>query len=155
KPGAAGWQQSFLLEPLKPGDLALALGELHFRDGPEAPWQLVAWKPVPVRVTTVITRPDTAELRDITPIDQLPPRPSWWDPLWAPGLVIGALSVTAIAWLWLRSRRKPAPAPTPEQWALQELGAIPEPDPLVPGAVERFHTLLSDVVRHFLELRFQ
>src|SRR5262249_27181597 len=53
------WQQRFRLSPLKPGDLSLALTPLHFRLGSDAArWEEVAWRPIPVHVSTEIYRAD-------------------------------------------------------------------------------------------------
>src|SRR5262249_6675334 len=43
---------------------------------------------------------------------------------------------------------------TPDAWAMQELDRLQALAPSDPAQVEHYHTLLSDVVRRYLERRF-
>src|SRR5262249_41505341 len=115
----------------------------------------VTWKPVPVGVKTVVQKADPAEARDITPIEELPAPPAGRPRLlWAAAL--GVLAGVALGAFALLRRRAGRPvAVTPDRWALQELAWIAAQDLPAAGAVERYHTLLSNVVRRYLELRFQ
>ena len=63
------------------------------------------------------------------------------------GLALGA-------WRWKRRPPPAVPEPLPHEWALRELERIDALD--LPGGqeVERYHTLISDVLRRYLELRF-
>jgi hypothetical protein len=151
--GRTRWRQEFDLEPLQKGKHDLALEPLRCREA-GGPWQELTWKPLPVVVTTQVTRADVGEARDITAIEELPPEPSW--PAWllvVPAALAGVV-LAVVVWL-LRRRRLPQALPlTPEQAALCEL-ARAEALPLAcPRDVERYHTLLSDVVRRYLERRF-
>jgi hypothetical protein len=101
------------------------------------------------------TLADLGKLRDITGVEQVPeppPEPPWPVWLWlVPAwLLAGGLPV----WLW-RRRRREAPPPPADQWALAEIKRIEGLRLSGNGDVERYHTLLSDVVRRYLELRFQ
>jgi len=58
-------------------------------------------------------------------------------------------------WWLYRRRRKGPPALLPDEWALRELDRLTLPSAASEGAVERFHTEISDVVRRYLELRFR
>lgn len=99
---------------------------------------------------------DLGKLRDITGVERVPeppPEAPW--PIW-PWLVPAALGVSALlAWLWQRRRRRATPPPPADQWALAEIQRIAGLGLAGNGEVERYHTLLSDVVRRYLELRFQ
>jgi hypothetical protein len=98
---------------------------------------------------------DLSELRDITGLEKLPePPPSVPWLAWV-GLVGGVLLVASAIWWWLRRRARPAPIVPPERWALTELDRLQGLDLFAAGEVERFHTLLSGVLRRYLEMRFQ
>jgi hypothetical protein len=97
---------------------------------------------------------DLSQLRDITGIEQLPPLPAasqaaYW-------LAAGAfllLLVLVAAWRWLR-RPRPERSPLPDEWARRELDrieALKLPDA---GDTERYATLISQVIRRYLQLRF-
>lgn len=98
---------------------------------------------------------DLGKLRDITGVEQVPeppPEPPW--PIWLWLLPAGLLVGGLLVWLW-RSRRRHEPPPPADQWALAEITRIEGLGLSANGDVERYHTLLSDVVRRYLELRFQ
>jgi hypothetical protein len=148
------WRQIFTFEPLSPGALVLHIEPLLFREH-GGPYQKIAWKALAVRVGTRIASPDVANLRDPTVIEPLPPpaeaRIIPW--LWA-GSAVAAVFFLALSLVWWRRRSRPR-ANLAEQWALRELGrtlALRLPDQ---GKVERFHTLLANVVRRYLERKYQ
>ncbi len=96
---------------------------------------------------------DLGKLRDITGVEQVPappPAPPW--PIW-PWLIPACL-LTGGLLLWLWRRRREAPSPPADQWALAEIQRVEGLELAGNGEVERYHTLLSDVVRRYLELRF-
>jgi hypothetical protein len=68
----------------------------------------------------------------------------------------GALGALALAgWGLRRLRRRPVPAPTPSCWALAELDRLEGLKLAEAGRVDAYHTRLSEIVRRYLELRFQ
>jgi hypothetical protein len=148
------WRQAFTLEPLSPGALALQIDPLLLRED-RGEDQKISWKPLEVRVVARIGSLDLANLRDPTVIEPVPPPPearimSW---LWVgPGGVVVVLLASSFFW-W---RRRPRPKTNQaEQWALRELGrtlALQLPDQ---GKIDCFHTLLANVVRRYLERKFQ
>jgi hypothetical protein len=100
---------------------------------------------------------EASELHDITSIEEVPPAPPgprWW--LWALGLggvvLLGGLALAG--WELVRRRARAATTMPPEPWALAELARIEALDLPAAGAFERYHTLVSDVIRRYLELRF-
>jgi len=148
------WQQTFHLEPLVPGDHSVQLQPLEYREKP-GEWKTVKWRPVPIKVTTQIQSADADDLRDITDIEKLPERPSPW--LWlAWGLagVCGSAILLVGIRQWRKSRRRLQPALTPKQWAVRELERVLALNLPAKGEVERFHTMLSNVVRRYLENRY-
>ncbi len=96
---------------------------------------------------------DTDELRDITGIEPVPPAPGI--SLWPYGLALGFLSAGILFFLgWRYFRREHAQSgPPPDQWALTELDGIDSQNLPQAGQVERYHTLISGVIRNYLESR--
>jgi hypothetical protein len=154
--GQLCWQQTFIIEPLKPADVKLSLPPLHYRAAPgDEDWQTVQWDDVAVRVTTEVASADIKDLRDVPPPEAPEgPEPAW--PLWPLGLALAlALGLAGLV-LWLRCRRPPEAAPPPpHEWAAAELDRVEALDLPAKGEVNRYHTLLSDAVRRYLEMRFQ
>jgi hypothetical protein len=152
--GRARWQQVFRLDPQRDGQFELRPAPLSYTEGPERQSVQVKWTPVPVRVTTEILTTDLSELRDITPIEEIPPGRSWrQSALWLGlALALGGLVLGGGNLLWRRLRR--TPSVSPDRWALGELEQIEALALPRTAEVERYHTLLSDVLRRYLELRF-
>jgi hypothetical protein len=149
----ARWSQTVRLAPSQKDDVPLQVAPLRVRPTPSAEWTELTWKPIPVRVTSEVARVDLAELRPAPPPEELPPVPPWYRPFLIAGLGLVSFSLLLVGWRRRRRRRRPEASITPEQWALQELHRIEEQEP-AEDAAERFHTLVSDVVRRYLELRF-
>jgi hypothetical protein len=151
--GLARWEQTFDLEPLAPGKQDLQPAPLRFKEN-DRPWQEIAWKPFAIRVTTQIRKADIGAAHDITPIEELPARPSV--PAWllgpAAALIVGSLLLL----FWRLRRRLPQVLPLPpRQAALRELDRLAAL-PLATGPeVARYHTLLADVIRRYLERHYR
>jgi hypothetical protein len=149
-----GWRQAFVVYPLAPGQQVLQIEPFQYREKGGV-WSTATWPPIPAKVSTQITEADVKDLRDITDIEKLPPVPSLWD--WAPwvlaGLAATALLVAGVR--RLRQRHRSVPALSPAQWARRELDRIQALDLPAAGEFERFHTLISNVVRRYLENRFE
>lgn len=98
---------------------------------------------------------DLNQLRDITGIEKPPAQPpAPTVPVW-PWLLL-ALAAVSVPVVWFRLRRRAeTPPPPPGRWAVAELDRIESERLPESGQVERFFTQLSDVVRRYLELRFQ
>ena len=148
------WQQTFVLDPAKAGDLVLTLEPLKYRDTSNGVWEEIAWKAIPVHVGTEILQADVQELRDATPPEQLPSLPVWRVPVaWAAlPLALAGLGLAVV--YCLRRARRQLPLP-PDQWALRELERISGLPLNAQMEIEQFHMQLSDVMRKFMELRFQ
>jgi hypothetical protein len=146
------WEQEYNLEPpAKTGDIPpLQLEPLSYREGKGAE-QTVKWKPIRVRVP----KPSSAQLRPNTGPEELPESESWYQPLVWVGLALVLAALGLVVWEVVRRRLRRASALTPDGWALRELDKIAALDLSVSAEVERFPTLLSDVIRRYLELRFR
>lgn len=97
------------------------------------------------------------------PPSGIEPEPhAWWED-WPTLMIVAGVSLLGIAAgaglaIKLANRKKPptaVPGPSPHRWALQELARI-EASPLAQrGNFEAYHTQLSNVIRRYIEQRFQ
>jgi hypothetical protein len=147
------WTQAFFLEPLVAGVHELQLEPLQIKEA-AGPWQTLSWKPVQLTVRPPQSEGDVSQLRDITSIEELPPTRSWTES-WPWFVGAGGLLVLAglAAWVWRRTRTYRAGL-SAEDWARQEVDRLVALDLPGRGAARRFHTLLSNVLRRYLERRF-
>jgi hypothetical protein len=146
-----GWQQQYHIEPPDRKTETLDL-EVALQYG-QPPHQ-VQWK-IPVRVTTEIGSVTMGELRGTTGPEEVTPAESWW-PVVAALLTALVLAVLGLViWGLVRRRLRRKVVLTPDAWAVRELDRLTALDLSADGTVERFPTLLSDVVRRYLELRFR
>jgi hypothetical protein len=154
--GRERWRQTYRLDPLKPGEVKLQPAPLSYTEGAEEKAQEAVWQPIVVRITTEVAAADLKELRDIPPPEELPPVRHWW-PLWLAGIALAMLTVGSIlgAWELKRCLTGPPPLPLPHEWALGQLARIEALNLPASGQTERYHTLMSDVLRRYLEVRFQ
>ena len=99
---------------------------------------------------------DLSQLRDITGIEKMeapPPQSHWY--LWA-ALAAVSLSGVLVVCRKVARRRRPEPAaPPPDLWARAELHRLEALALPQAGEIDRYHTLLSNTVRRYLELRFR
>jgi hypothetical protein len=152
--GRARWQQEFDLEPLQPGQHDLKLEPLRFREG-DSSWQEVTWKPLPVLITTNIRKADLGEAHDIPPIEEVPRGPAL--PAWLfPGIaMLAGAAIVLLVWFVGRGRLPQVLPLPPEQAALRELERVSALPRVTPQELQHCHTMLSDVIRRYLERRFE
>jgi hypothetical protein len=138
------WKQTIELEQVKPGTLPIPSVKIRFRDDPaSAKWEEVEW-------TDILREPHGAPILE-GPLPE-EARRGWL--LWV-SLGLAALALLLGSWGLKRRLTGPAKPLPPDEWALQELARI-EKTLLPPaGDAERYHTLLSNVVRRYLAERFQ
>jgi hypothetical protein len=99
---------------------------------------------------------DLGRLRDITGIEKLPPPPPERPPLLWPWISLVFLAgFGLIGWKLARRRKLEKSSLPPREWALAELEKIEKMSLFSSGESEEFHTLISNVIRGYLELRFQ
>lgn len=146
------WRQTIHLDPLKPGEVKLPLQPLAWTEGPAQQPHTARWEPIRLVVTADVAQFDPAAVRGVPGPEQVPPASRWWLPwlLGLGGLVIGTGLILG-GWGLKRLLTVPPAPPLPHEWALRELKHIEG----LSLSAERSHTLLSDVLRRYLELRFE
>ncbi len=107
---------------------------------------------------SLVLAADASDLHDITDIESVPPPSGFhWSRQVLTRVGVGLLVLAGSAGLgwvyWRRLNRRPPPLRA-EDWALRELEALAAQDLAAAGMSERSHTMLSDIVRRYLELRF-
>lgn len=156
----ARWRQTFRLDPFpldKDKKLPLTVAPIRYRTGAmkAGEWREQAFPPVDITITSTVVAPHLDDARGITGIEQVPAPPSW--AAWQIGAAVIIATLTGVAlavWRW-RSRVPAAiPELPPGEWALSELERLNALELSGPGQVERYHTLLSDVLRRYIERRF-
>jgi hypothetical protein len=101
----------------------------------------------------VAARLEPEELRRITVLDPVE-LPSPWHRWWPAALPAAAV---AAAWFWFRRRRRREAAAPPipaHEWALAELARLVADDLVGHGLLQEYFYRISDVVRGYIERRF-
>jgi hypothetical protein len=142
------------LAPLAPGEQKLEFTALVFREGDTDP-QTIAWKSFTVPVETQIKDVDPAKLRDITTTEDPPATPERTLPTWLWFALPSPVLVLGLAGLWLLLRRRgqarPMSAAAKAKRECARLLAMRLPEK---GHGKSFATLLTGIVRRFLERRY-
>jgi hypothetical protein len=147
--GRMQWQRHFRLDPRNAGNLVLQPEPLVVGD------RTITWEPITVTVSTQVTRADPKEAHDVLPPEQPPEPPSFW-PRWLPwaGVPVAA-ALLVLVWIRLFRRKRDEPPPVPpHEWALAELKRIEALNLPASGESNRYHTLLSEVIRRYLGRQF-
>lgn len=136
--------------PVRPGDgSATAAAEA-------SDWQELSTSEIFVEVESVLPAGgQAADIRDLKPLRRIP---SPWPWAWIGGS-LAALLVAAIAgWLYLRHRARRGAAPLavpPHELAFAELAALRDIDLEDAAAVRRFYFRISEILRAYVEGRFE
>jgi hypothetical protein len=153
-PARVRYRLTYRFAPREPGaKIPFSFPDIQIRDGANAD-QTIAWDTIPFEVETQIGQLDRTSLRDITAIEELPPIVSTdrsWQ-LWFVFGGVGSLLILGIFGLGVLFRRKTTRSPTQlALYELQRLVAMKLPDR---ARGERFFTLLSMLMRRYLEREF-
>jgi hypothetical protein len=149
------WRRSLELESHKSGTLKIPAQVLVFEDrrDPAKPIHSeIKTEPVDVRVVSVLEgRADPRTFRDIKGVIELTPETSY---TWA-YVAAGSLGGAAIlAGAVVLVRRKRSRAVTAEGWALRQLDKLAKSRLTQPGRQRHFYYRLSDIVRLYIQRRF-
>lgn len=98
---------------------------------------------------------DLSQARGITGIERVAPAPppARW-PYWLAFTVAIGTGLMLVGWKLRQVKTAPPPL-SPDSWAKRELDRIEGMGLPEAGKLEQFHTLVSDAVRRYLELRFE
>lgn len=152
-PNKESWSIHYFFAPRKPGaKVEFTFPPVKYRADKEE--HTVVFAPVFYTVTTQIKEADLAQLHDITAIEPLPPiEPPdhawvWWTVLAGSCFLVIGLVLVMRRWLRRRALRSPAQLAMHE-WSRLIAMKLPEK-----GRSERFITLLTTLVRRYLERQF-
>lgn len=151
--GRRRWKQTLVLAPLTTGKLTLMPPSLRYRDAAND-WKSADWQPLVIAVTTEIAQPDVAKLRDVTNVETVPPSTEAESSPW-PWLASGAILVALVAGFVALVRRRRDAARVPALEALRELKRLDARRMPEQHRGELFVTLLSLILRRYLERHFQ
>lgn len=153
--GEETWRREFVCVPLQPGEHPLPVPGLSYTEGDDEQRHHIDWQQAPpvLRVLTQIGDPDVKAARDITDIEEPPPLPPAASPWPLVLAVVGTLVLLGMGW-WALRRRPVVPLP-PDRVALRELDRLARQEPTTPADVERHHRELAQVLRTYLEQRYQ
>jgi len=147
----------YRLEPFVSGNFSIPAFTFEFRDVnsvEEKKYELTT-EPIEVEVTSLLgEQRENLTIADIEDVVEMPEKASlWW--VWA----IGAIAIIgAGSWLYLRRKRytelvrifKPA-----HEIAYERLKALVADDLINAGKIKEFYERISDILRHYIEHRFE
>jgi hypothetical protein len=151
--GKNRWQQSWFLAPAQPGDaVPLEIAALRWKQG-DGDWRTATWPRQAIKVETSIHQPDPKSLRETTSIEDLPPRGSETTMAWRwTAFLVVAIGVFAF---WWRRRRFDAQERDAYLDALHAWDRLTKRRQRGNGGADRFVTLLTLILRQYLEGRCQ
>lgn len=147
------WSVTCSFAPQEPGEkVPFTFPALRYRDG--AGVHTITFAPVDIKVVTRIGEADLDQMHDITSIEPTPPNAavdfSWVVGIALTGWSFAILLVVLLTMRWLRRKVPPSQASRSlQEWHRLMALRLPEK-----GKGERFVTLLSRLVRTYLERQF-
>ncbi|RKY08685.1 MAG: hypothetical protein DRP65_08795 [Planctomycetota bacterium] len=148
----------YRLEPFLSGNYQLPAFTFQFSDAnrlAENKYTLTT-EPIDIEVTSLLGEDrENLKIADIEDVVDMSKPPSYW-PLWTLGTCI-VITAVIIAWLYMRRRRihelvrvfKPA-----HEIAYARLKALVKDDLVAAGKIKEFYERISDILRHYIEHRF-
>jgi hypothetical protein len=147
----------YRLEPFLSGNYQIPAFTFEFSDANSLADKKYALttEPIDIEVTSLLGEDrENLAIADIEDVVDMPRRTSFW-PVWI--LVACALITAALLWLFLRRKRaiqlvrifKPA-----HEIAYARLKALVKDDPVAAGKIKEFYERINDILRHYIEHRF-
>jgi hypothetical protein len=148
----------YRLEPFISGTFAIPAFTLEFYDanGPEKNKYELITEPINIEVTSLLDKQrEKLVISDIEDVVEMPAKSAfWW--FWALGLT-GIVIAGIVFWLYLRRNKqaefvrifKPA-----HEIAYERLRVLIRQDLVKAGKVREFYEQVSDILRHYIEHRF-
>jgi hypothetical protein len=147
----------YRLEPFVSGDFSIPAFTFEFRDVnsvEEKKYELIT-EPIEIEVASLLgEQRENLTIADIEDVVEMPETVSlWW--VW----VVGAIAVIGVgSWLYLRRKGytelvrifKPA-----HEIAYERLKALVADDLIKAGKIKEFYERISDILRHYIEHRFE
>jgi len=149
-------KRAYVLEPFLSGDYVIPAMTIRFWKEGEPERHDIESKELKVKVTSLL--PEDAKNLQIGniagPVDL--PRRIGWKFLAAGSAAVLAALVAVALWIWRRKKTQAQQAPPvpPHEIAFGALERLLAEDLIGQGMIKEFHTRLSDILRHFLEGRF-
>jgi hypothetical protein len=147
----------YRLEPFVSGSYAIPAFAFEFHDvnsAEEKRYEL-ATEPIGIEVTSLLgEQRSELTIADIEGVVEMPQEASLW---WAPILVGAVVVAVGGGWLYLRRKRYPElvrifkPA---HEIAYERLRALVQEDLIEKGGIKEFYEGISDILRHYIEHRF-
>ena len=148
----------YRLEPFLSGNYQIPAFTFEFSDANSVAGKkyTLATEPIDIEVTSLLGADrENLTIADIEDVVDMPKAPSYW-PIWT----LGACALIAIVigtWLYLRRKRihelvrifKPA-----HEIAYARLKALVKDDLVAAGQIMEFYERISDILRHYIEHRF-
>ncbi|MBN1786904.1 MAG: hypothetical protein JW806_00750 [Sedimentisphaerales bacterium] len=147
----------YRLEPFLSGSFQIPAFTFEFIDAnsPEENKHELTTEPIDIEVTSLLGEDrENLQIADIEGVVEIPKEPSYW---WA--WLLGVTVIVAVISLWLRLRRKKVqelirifkPA---HEIAYNRLRALVKQDLVKAGKIKEFYECISDILRHYIEHRF-
>jgi hypothetical protein len=147
----------YRLEPFLSGSYSLPAFTFEFHDvnSPEEKKYELTTEPVDIEVTSLLgEQRSKLEIADIEDVVAMPKETSlWW--IWL--LAASAVCIGFVSWFYLRRKKvrelvrifKPA-----HEIAYERLRALVDEDLIGAGKIKEFYERISDILRHYIEHRF-
>ena len=152
-PDRMRWSLTYQFEPRGLDKVPFTFPDVKYRDGASEE-RVAAWRPIDFTVTTRIGKADRSLIHDITDIETLPPiEPA--DNLWQWGAALAGLGfVLLVATLVMRKLLRHSKGRSQAEIALYEWNRLVAMKLPEQGRSERFITLLTMLVRRYVERQF-
>ena len=148
------YKQWYILDTYTSGSYTIPETTIKYRKTGEKKWHTLNTKKIKIEVKSLLEKnKKSSDIHDIAPPLYLPSRAFLY--LTASGL-LGI--ILAILWLSLRRKKKTKDEKEPKrpahQIAYEALALLEKKDYISRGEIEAYYVELSDIVRHYIENRF-